>query len=225
MYFLEVPPVIIYAPNGNNVTLFPMYAVSGPVEEGPLEDYDLEDEESEYDWYTFPLAVAALLKNDDLASVHALQTLACALLSCNRVQNKWGGIFGQEWTRPIQPIQLIGAQTRLQEEEQKQRDDAIAASDLALKLQDALFGSEEFVPLPVSVLSGFLGAGKTTLLQYILTHQHGLRLAVIINDMADVNIDAALVERTTAVTKRRRSWLSCQMGASAARCGRTCLWR
>lgn len=55
----------------------------------------------------------------------------------------------------------------------------------------------EHKKIPITVIQGFLGAGKTTLLNYILTHNQGMNIGVVVNDFGDINIDSQLVKSKT----------------------------
>jgi len=66
--------------------------------------------------------------------------------------------------------------------------------------------------LPITVLTGYLGSGKTTLINHILSNQKGYKIAVIVNDIGEVNIDASLIEKGGIVTDKDDNLVSLTNG-------------
>lgn len=70
----------------------------------------------------------------------------------------------------------------------------------------------EFKTIPITLVTGYLGSGKTTLLNHILTNTKGYKVAVIVNDIGEVNIDADLIEKGGVVNKKEESLVALQNG-------------
>lgn len=71
---------------------------------------------------------------------------------------------------------------------------------------------EKFKMTPITLLTGYLGAGKTTLINHILNNQKGYKVAVIVNDIGEVNIDASLIQRGGIVTEKDDSLVALSNG-------------
>ena len=155
-----ISPITVYAPHGDKIVmkLVVLYATEPPPP-GALEDADMEDDESPYDWYTYPNAINRL----DERSVAALRSLASVLSEAATVgvlPSKWGGVFGQELLATLPVTQSLSTNATLpveadkapaQDEHNKPLEDNGYLSSIAKNKNADKLNKHK---LPVTVLSG-----------------------------------------------------------------------